>query len=192
MILDTDDGCARAKQTTTSDCPPVQADLAALTSALASAATRQVVVASHHPLATGGHGSYFGWKDFFCCEPEPLVCPPAASPAYPLAQWRDLEPGLRGHLNKGCGRPWRVFRTHPRCFTLPATSTTSRSSAGQARATWLSPAAATTVGPAPWRRTRTLFARATSGYMRLDLAQDGHRPFGGLVVDREGHAIEPF
>lgn len=204
VILDTEWWLREGPKPThpSSDCPAdSEAEiLAALTSVLASAATRQVVVASHHPLATGGsHGGYFGWKDHLFplrAKNRWLWLPlPGVGSAYPLARVAGISnQDFAGTLNKRMRADLEgVFRAHPPLLHAAGHEHNLQVFRG-ASARYLAVS-----GSGYYRRAgpmattpETLFARAASGYMRLDLAQDGRARLAVLVVDREGHASEAF
>ena len=188
VILDTEWWLREGPKPThpTSDCPAdSEAEiLSALTSALASAATRQVVVASHHPLATAAATAATSvGRTSSRCEPEPLAlaAPLPASPAYPLARVAGISnQDFAGTLNKRM-RAALEGLPHPSPLLHAAGHEHNLQVFRGASARYLAVS-----GSGYYRRAgpmatapETLFARATSGYMRLDLAQDGRRPFGG-------------
>ena len=174
--------------------------LAALEGALAGAGTRQVVVASHHPLASGGsHGGHFGWKDHVFplrAKKRWLWLPlPGLGSAYPLARQAGISnQDLAGTLNEKMRAALEgVFRTHPPLLHAAGHEHNLQVFRGRS-ARYLAISGSGYYRPASRAVTtpETLFARAASGFMRLDLASDGRARLAVLVVDREGRGSEAF
>ncbi len=174
--------------------------LGALAAALASAGARQVVVASHHPLATGGsHGGYFGWKDHLFplrAKKRWLWLPlPGIGSAYPLARRAGISnQDLAGTLNERMRAALEsVFKAHPPLLHAAGHEHNLQVFRGRsARYLVVSGSGYYQPGSRASMTPETLFARAASGYMRLDLAEHGPARLAVVVVDREGQGREAF
>ncbi len=172
----------------------------ALADALAGAGTRQVVVAAHHPLATGGpHGGHFTWKDHLF----PLTrlkgwlwLPlPGVGSIYPLSRGAGIsDQDLSGpRYRRMLELLERVFTRRPplayaaghehNLQVLRGRSARFLLVSGGGIYGHLSPV---TVGE------DTRFAQKASGFMRLDVTRSGAVRLGVRVVDQAGEAREPF
>jgi hypothetical protein len=186
----------------TSSCPADADDeiVDSIRSAIHGARERLVVVAGHHPLATGGnHGGYFGWKDHLF--PLLQVVPglwiplPLIGSLYPTARQNGISPQ---------DVPSRAYQHFIRVV--------SRAFAGRAPALYASghdhnlQVIAGGVVPLQlvsgagiyghWgRATRirgSLFAKQASGFGRLDISRSGRARLAVIEVDRAGSSREVF
>jgi hypothetical protein len=189
------------KPSTASDgCPFFTPDgvAAALRDSLATAGGRQVVVAAHHPLSSGGeHGGFFDWKDHLF----PLhnlvswlwLPLPGLGSLYPIARGfgissQDIPSGRYGAMIKAFSQ---AFASHPPLVYA----------AGHEHGLQLIDG-----GPARWQLVSgagiyhhegpvvgiqgTLLALQQAGFMRVDILRDGRVRLGVLTVDRRGTARE--
>ena len=186
----------------TSACPAdSQAEvLDSLAAALASAGTRHVVVAAHHPLeSTGPHGGYYGWQDHIF----PLtrvvswlwVPLPIVGSVYPL--YRSLRPTAQnqaGSVNRSMRAALdSVLSIHPPLAYAAGHDHNLQVMEGDASAGYLlvsgaGGSALTAVGKAE----STLFARAASGFMRIDFMRNGRARLAVLTTDRDGNETEEY
>ena len=168
--------------------------------ALRDAGGRRVAVLAHHPLASGGpHGGHFDWEDHVF----PLrslvswlwLPLPGIGSLYPAARqhgisnqdvsgerYRRLRAGLASALAE---HPPLVYASgHDHGLQVISGTTASYllvSGSGYLghynHTAWLD---------------STRFARAASGFMRLDVLRDGRTRLGVTVVDGQGHPGEAF
>jgi hypothetical protein len=174
--------------------------LSELRAALSAAGTRRVVVAGHHPLASGGpHGGHFGWREhLFPLRDEgsgwwlPL---PIIGSIYVLARrngasaedlssepYRRLRHALETAFVEypplayaaGHEHNLQVFRSKSARHVLVSGG-----------GTYGHPSRVVSLNG-------TLFARAASGFMRIDVWEHGPALLTVVVVDGGGAATEPF
>jgi hypothetical protein len=168
--------------------------------AVAGAGGRAVVVVAHHPLETGGpHGGHFGWREHvfplravksWLWVPLPLI-----GSAYPIARQNGVSAQdasgaayrrMRAALDSALApsRPLVYASGHDHSFQVMGGSSTA----------WLLVSGGGTYGHVS-RVTAldsTRFARAASGFMRLDVLRDRRTRLAVMVVDATGRASEAF
>jgi hypothetical protein len=174
---------------------------AALREAIVGAGDRHVVVAGHHPLATGGaHGGYFSWTDHVFplrAWKRWLVIPlPLIGSVYPLARRAGisrqdvsnaLNRAMRDSLTAALtARPPLAYAAgHEHNLQVldgrPATTRLLVSGSG------FYGHAGRAVGIAGTR-----FAARSAGYMRLDLVRDGRVRLAVLAVAADGTTREAY
>jgi hypothetical protein len=174
--------------------------LDALGGAIASAGERYVVVAAHHPLATGGlHGGYFGWSDHVFplrARKSWLWIPlPGLGSLYPWARRRGVsDQDMAGALNRKMREALEgVFsRTPPFAYAAGHDHNLQVISGKDVRYLIVSGAGYYGhVSRAAWTK-ETLFAQEASGYMVLEIGLDGRPRLGVVTVDAEGKTHEPW
>ena len=157
--------------------------LAALERALASAGDRRVVVTSHHPmLSSGPHGSFYRWFEWLAF-PYPVT-------RILLRQSQDLGSGEYRSLRSRVGE---VMRQHPPLLYAAGHEHTQEVLTGDS-ARFFVVTGAGIYGhlSATGRRHETLFKHAASGFMRLDVLNDGRAWLTVLEVDKNGRASAVF
>jgi hypothetical protein len=167
---------------------------------LASAGGRTVIVAAHHPLASGGeHGGYFGVESYIF--PLRLVKPwlwiplPGLGSAYPIARQGGISSqDMAGQANQRMRLMLEeAMRDHPPLVWADGHDHNLQVIRGR-RARWLLVSGAGIFGhegPAN-RLPDTRFASQSAGFMRLEFLTDGRERLGVLAVDREGRSQERF
>ncbi len=173
--------------------------LDALSAALASAGSRSVVVAAHHPLASGGvHGGYFSWQDHIFplrATKSWLWIPlPGIGSAYPLSRiYGVTAQDLSGTLNRKMREALSgVLQKHPPLVYAAGHEHSLQVLEGAGVARYLLVSGAGAFGhvtQTAWTRA-TLFAGALSGYMRVDLEKSGRVRLGVVALDADGKARE--
>jgi hypothetical protein len=171
-----------------------------LRAAVLEAEGRLVVVAAHHPLASGGvHGGYFGLKDHLF--PLRLVVPwlwlplPLIGSLYPAAR-------QHGFSSQDLGSPayQRLIAGFRRAFdgAQPALYAAGHEhnlqviAGGPARLELVSGGGIYGHSGRAVRVSGTLFARKASGFARLDVPQSGRARLAILEVNRAGRSHEIF
>lgn len=187
-----------------SDCPTdaPQEIMDSLAAAIGSAGGRRVVVAGHHPLASGGrHGGYFGWQAHIF----PLrafkswlwVPLPIIGSFIPLARQQGAtEQDLSGSLNQRMRRSFEaVFeRYQPLVYAAGHDHDLQVIDGGDGTARHLLVSGSgiyghvTSVIPRPG----TKFAASESGFMRIDVLADGRVRLGVLSVDSVANVTERY
>jgi hypothetical protein len=167
---------------------------------LRSAAGRLVIVAGHHPIATGGvHGGYFGWKDHLF--PLRLVVPglwlplPLIGSLYPAARQhgissQDLQSRPYQRLIAAFRRAFA--RARPALYAAGHDHNLQVIAGGPARLELVSGAGIYGHSGRAVAIKGTLFARKASGFARLDIPRVGRARLAVLEVDREGRSHEVF
>ena len=174
--------------------------LASLRSALSSAGARRVIVAGHHPLVSGGpHGSRLGWSDqLFPLRDawEPLWVPlPVVGSVYQLGRWA-------GRSAQDLGSPpYRrmrlalegVFAAAPPLVYASGHEHNLQVLRGPAGGYRLVSGAGTYdhASRVSYEESTT-FARSASGYMRLDVWDDGPVRLNVVLVGGAGAIGEPI
>lgn len=170
----------------------------ALEEAVRSAGNRHVVVAAHHPLASGGeHGGFFDWKDHLF----PLrhavswlwLPLPGIGSAYPIARGfgvtsQDISSKKYGAMIRAFGRAFDGHR--PLIFAAGHDHGLQVIEGGSVRWQLVS-------GAGIYRHEGplvgvpgTLLALQAAGFMRVDVLRDGRVRLGVLTVDRSGGWFE--
>jgi hypothetical protein len=174
--------------------------VAGLRDAVTETGGRQVVIAAHHPLLTGGgHGGHFSWKDHlfplrawkgWLWLPLPII-----GSAYPLSRqagafsqdltsrpYRRMRDALVGAL---AGRPallWAAGHDH---------GLQVLEGAGAVRYDVVSGAGAVGHTHAPKRLGETLYRSGAAGFVQVDLGGDESQ-LSVVTVDSRGRAARPF
>lgn len=165
---------------------------------LTSAGDRTILVAGHHPVASGGeHAGYFSWKDWFfplsnvkswMWLPLPII-----GAAYPASRNAGVsrQDMSNGHYRRMIDSLEAAFLVAP-----PAAYVSGHDHGLQVIETTAAPYQIVSgagyyghidfVGPVDG----TLVALAKSGFMRLDVTLDGRLRLGVLTVERSGVATE--
>jgi hypothetical protein len=185
-----------------SDCPADSESevLDALGAALASAGDRHTVVVAHHPLATTGpHGGYFTWKDHLF----PLrrlanwlwIPLPIVGSAYPLLRRSGItEQDMSGPRN----RQMRAALDSVLSVYNPLVYAAGHEHGLQvldgltARHLLVSGGGSMGhLGPVG-RESRTRFAQAAAGFMRIEFTNRSRARLGVFVVQEDGMVTEDF
>ncbi len=189
-------------QDPTSDCvADSEAEvLAALGDALATAGGRRVVVVAHHPMVSRGvHGGHFTWKDHlfplrhvasWLWLPLPIV-----GSVYPLIR----RSGLRDQdLSNAENRHMRAALDSVMAIHRPLVYAAGHDHSlqvleGQTARYFLVSGASTIGHSAPvGRDDRTRYARAGTGFMRIDFTIQGRARLGVFAVDGRGEETEEY
>ncbi len=171
----------------------------ALTAALRDAGNRRVVVAGHHPLATGGeHGGHFTWEDHVF----PLratkswlwVPLPGVGSAYPLSRMHGASAqDMSGAQNRRMREALSgVMQKQPPLVYAAAHDHNLQVLDGKNVARYLLVSGAGAFGhvsPTVWTKA-TLYAGALSGYMRIDFEKSGRSRLAVVALDARGKATE--
>ena len=185
-----------------SDCAQATEDevLAALNEALQTAGERQVVVAAHHPLATGGpHGGHFSFRQHLfplTDQNRKLWIPlPVIGSIYPIAR-------MRGHtaqdLTNERNRQMRaalegVLREHPPLVYAAGHEHALQVLDGRsARHLLVSGAGIYNHENAVRKIDGTRFASSRAGFMKLEIEQGGRVRLSVLEVNAKGEAAEGY
>lgn len=184
-------GCASGSETEV---------LAALRDAIGGAGARQVVVAGHHPLRTGGsHGGHFTWQDHLfplrVAKPWLWLPLPLIGSAYPAARQagvtsqdvagernRQLRAALDGVFTEM--RPLAYVAGHEHALQV--------FEGRGARHLLVSGAGIYGHVTAVKRLPDTRFAAARSGFMRLDVVADGRVRLTVIEVDARGGTRDAY
>lgn len=172
----------------------------ALRAAVEGAGGRRVVVAGHHPLASGGiHGGYFGWRDHIFPLREKkkwLWIPlPGIGSAYPLARRGGVtDQDLSGRLNVRMREALaEAFAKAPPLVYAAGHEHNLQVIRGKGAEYLLVSGVGFYGHTSRTAHTEgTLFSRRASGFMRLDVARDGRVRLAVVVADAAGGAQEAF
>jgi hypothetical protein len=179
---------------------PREVVLADLAEVLQTAGDRHVVVAGHHPLASGGrHGGRFRWTDHLF--PLRAVSPvlwlplPVLGSAYPISRMLGISPqdvsspryrAMIASLNS-------VFGQYPPLVYAAGHEHNLQVIRGEAAGYILISGAGyyDHLSPTGWLE-RTLFATRRSGFMELQVLTDGRVRMGVRAVDASGRSEEVY
>jgi hypothetical protein len=172
----------------------------ALAAAIGGAAGREVVVVGHHPLASGGiHGGYFGWRDHIFPLREKkswLWIPlPGIGSAYPLARRggitnQDVSGPLNVRMREALSRAFE--RSRPLAYAAGHEHNLQVIRGKSAEYLLVSGVGFYGHTSRTAHTEGTLFSRASSGFMRLDIPSAGPPRLAVIVVDATGAADEAF
>lgn len=185
-----------------SDCPADSEGevLDALAETLASAGGRHTVVVAHHPLATTGpHGGYFTWKDHLF----PLrrvakwlwIPLPIVGSAYPLIRRSGItEQDMSGPRNRrmraGLDSVLSVY--NPLVYAAGHEHGLQVLDGLTAKHLLVSGGGSIGhIGPVG-RESRTRFAQAAAGFMRIEFTDRGRARLGVFVVHEDGTVTEDY
>ena len=174
--------------------------LDSLGAALEAAESRQVVVVGHHPLAsTGRHAGYFEWKDHifplrnvakWMWLPLPII-----GSVYPLMRRlgvtaQDMSGSENRHMRQALDSVFAIYR--PLIYASGHDHSLQVLKGETARYFLVS--GASTIGhfSAVGREDRTRYARAATGFMRLDFTTDRRVRLGVFTVDKRGTETEEY
>jgi hypothetical protein len=174
--------------------------LAALDAVLASAGARHVVLVAHHPmLSSGSHGGHYNWQDHLfplTRVAKALWIPmPGIGSLYPL--FRITVPSAQdissGENRRMRGQIAQVLRKHRPLVYAGGHEHTQEVLKGDSARFFLVSGAGIHGHVTPTRRrTQTLFRKAASGFMRMDLQRDGRVRLLVFHVDAKGVAYEAW
>jgi hypothetical protein len=205
VMLDTQwwlEGGGRGRRRAGGDCPAEfpAGVMAALRGAIAGADGRHVVVAGHHPLASGGpHGGHFGWSDHVfplrALRPWLVIPLPVIGSLYPLARMWGISPQDVTHRRYRALRDSLTAAFAPRAPLLYA--------AGHDHSLQVLEGGAATrllvSGSGYYGHTSraavvagTRFAAAAAGYMRLDVLRDGRVRLAAIRVGADATGVEAY
>jgi hypothetical protein len=187
---------------TGSSCPAhTEADVVdSLRADIKRAAGRIVVVAAHHPLATGGeHGGYFGWEDHLFplrqAVPWLWIPLPFIGSLYPAARQNGIS-----SQDISSRRYQRLIAAFGRAFTdaQPALYAAGHEhnlqviTGAPARLELVSGGGIYDHSGRAFRIDGSVFARKASGFARLDVPATGRARLAVLQVDGSGRSREVF
>jgi hypothetical protein len=172
--------------------------LAALQDALQTAGTRQVVVAAHHPLRSGGpHGGYFSFRQHvfpLTDARSSLYIPlPGIGSLYPLARRagtsaQDMHSRANARMRESLEK---VLRARPPLVYAAGHEHSQQVFEGGAARYVLVSGTGIYGHSTPVRRLpSTRYASRRAGFMRLDVERGGRVRLGVLEVDGRGEAAE--
>jgi hypothetical protein len=164
--------------------------------ALDAAGERQILVAGHHPLVSGGpHGGHFGWREHvfpFRDVADWLWLPlPLVGSAYPMARSRaGLEEDIFGAANGRMRSTLEsAFLTHPPLIYAAGHDHGLQLLSGtSARFLLVSGGGSDGNLHSVHSLPSTLFAQSINGFMQLDVLRDGRVRLSVLTVDAAGAA----
>ena len=185
-----------------SGCPQDAEDavLAALNGALQTAGERQVVVAAHHPLASGGpHGGYFSFRQHLfplTDRNKKLWIPlPVIGSLYPVARLRGASPqDLTNERNRQMREALEgVFREHPPLVYAAGHEHALQVLDGaSARHLLVSGAGIYNHESTVRKIDGTRFASSRAGFMKLEIEGGGRVRLSVLEVNLRGEAVEGY
>jgi len=173
----------------------------ALASAIRGADGRRVVVAGHHPLESGGaHGGHFSWQDHVFplrnAKPWLFVPLPVIGSLYPIvrgAGWATPQDVPNPQNRRMREALTGVFAKDPPLVYVAGHEHNLQVLKGYGSEVLLVSGAGA-YGHLAWTTSTeaTLFARAASGYMRLDVGRDGGVRLAVVTVAADGRASEAY
>ncbi len=174
--------------------------LAALHAALQTAGARQVVVAAHHPLASGGpHGGYFSFRQHLfplTDRNKKLWIPlPLIGSLYPFARLRGASrQDLTNEHNRQMVEALEgVFREHPPLVYAAGHEHALQVLEGaSARHLLVSGAGIYNHESAVRKIDGTRFASSRAGFMKLEIEGGGRVRLSVLEVNERGDAVEAY
>jgi hypothetical protein len=182
----------------TSSCPAdsEQEVLESLANAIRSAGDRRVVIAAHHPLASGGtHGGNFTWSDHLfplrARHPWLWIPFPGVGSGYPMARQRGVsDQDMSGARNRRMREAFAgVFAKHPPLVYAAGHEHNLQVLKGKDTPYLLVSGAGAFGHVTPAHDTQsTLFARTASGFMRIDVDKNGEARLAVVVVPGRGAA----
>jgi hypothetical protein len=185
-----------------SGCPQDTEDevLAALNEALQTAGERRVVVAAHHPLASGGpHGGYFSFRQHLfplTDRNKKLWIPlPVIGSLYPLSRIHGASPqDLANDRNRQMREALEsVFRGHPPLVYAAGHEHALQVLDGaSARHLLVSGAGIYNHESAVRKIEGTRFASSQAGFMKLEFEHGGRVRLSVLEVNGRGDAVESY
>ncbi len=185
-----------------SGCPQDTEDevLAALDAALQTAGERQIVVAAHHPLASGGpHGGYFSLRQHLfplTDRSRKLWIPlPLIGSLYPLARLQGASPqDLMNERNRRMRAALEsVLRQHqPLVYAAGHEHTLQVIDGASARHLLVSGAGVYNHESAVRKIDGTRFASSQAGFMKLEVEHGGRVRLSVLEVNARGDAVEGY
>ncbi len=171
-----------------------------LRATLGTAGARLVVVLAHHPLDSGGrHGGYFGWQDHIFplrdISPWLWVPLPIIGSVYPAARqfgitsqdmsssaYREMRDSLLAAFTEHAPLVFAAGHEHNlqvlRGDGVPYVLVSGGGYYGNTTPVWMT--------------QESLFAKAISGYMRVDFLSDGRVRLGVVAVDEAGGRTEAY
>jgi len=171
----------------------------ALAIALRTAGQRRVVVAGHHPLATGGeHGGHFTWEDHLFplrASKSWLWVPlPGIGSAYPLSRMHGASAqDMSGAQNRRMREALSgVMQKQPPLVYAAGHDHNLQVLDGKNVARYLLVSGAGAFGhlsPTVWTKS-TLYAGAVSGYLRIDFEKSGRGRLAVVALDANGKSRE--
>jgi hypothetical protein len=171
---------------------------AALRRALEGAGERQVVVAAHHPLATGGpHGGHFSLREHIFpltdADKRLWIPLPFLGSLYPLSRRGGVSPQDLAHETNRWMREALegVFREYPPLVYAAGHEHTLQVLEGRSARHLLVSGAGIFGHTSSVRKIEgSRFASSDAGFMRLDVERSGRVRLAVLSVDREGRTGE--
>lgn len=179
---------------------PREALLTALAEALRTAGNRHVVLAGHHPLASGGrHGGRFRWTDHLfplrALSPVLWLPLPVLGSAYPISRMLGISPqDVSSPRYRAMIASLRsVFGQYPPLVYAAGHEHNLQVIRGESVGYILISGAGCFdhLAPTGWLET-TLFAARRSGFMELQVLTDGRVRLGVRAVDARGRSEEVY
>ncbi len=171
-----------------------------LSKVLNEAGSRHVVVAAHHPLRSSSrHGGYFTWKEhlfpFTSLKPWLYIPLPLLGSIYPLSRQLGInDQDLAGRANREMRAVFgEAMRANPPLIFAGGHEHTLEIHEGAFSHYALVSGAGVFGRVSPVSDLDTaIFTTEASGFLRLDIMQDGRVRLGVITVDAEANASESF